>query len=203
MSLLLWILMFILLLIAAVACCYWWVSAVANGRLYDTVEALPHRKTALLLGTAKYTTAGQPNLFFDHRIAAATAVIKSNKADQLIISGADKVPHTPDEVDFMYHSLADAGILPEIIRRDHRGTRTWHTVLRCKMIYKTLDPIIISQRFHNQRAVFIALRMGMQPIGINAKKVAGPMGSRMILRESLARVKCLMDCYLLKPRMKA
>ncbi len=202
MSLLLWILSLSLLVIIAIAGCYWWISTVANGCLYEVTEALPHRNIALLLGTAKYTSKGQSNPFFEYRVLQAVSVLNAHKADELIVSGADKVPQTPDEVDLMYRSLLHTGIPPAQLRRDHQGTRTWYSVLRCKMIYNTMDPIIISQRFHLQRAVFIALKMGMQPIGINAKKVTGSIGTKMILRESLARVKCLIDCYLLKPRLK-
>lgn len=202
MNLLLWILLFLLLFLIGIICCYWWISLKANTYLYNSVEILPHRQTALLLGTAKYTTERQPNLFFSNRIAKVIAVYNQNKTDKILVSGADKIPQTLDEADLMCQSLLNLGVLPEAIIEDHKGNRTWNSILRCKLEFKIKDPLIVSQRFHNQRAVFIALKMGMQPIAVNADKVAGHAGIKIILREALARVKCLMDCYLLHPNIQ-
>lgn len=200
MPALLWICFtLVLLFIIGVGCCYLWVSRVARPYLYNEIETLPFRKTALLLGTAKFTRHGYVNLFFTRRVAKAVEIYQHHKTEALLISGADKIPGASDEVDHMYEILTALGIPPAHVIKDHKGNRTWNSMWRCKHHFKTADPLIVSQRFHNERAVFIGLRMGMSPIAVNASKIRGTTAIRMFFREGLARVKCLMDCYLWNP----
>ncbi len=200
MPLTLWILLALcFLFILGTGGCYLWISRISAPYLFDKAAGLPHRETALLLGTAKFTRHGQLNSFFTRRIAKAVEVYRLGKTKHFIISGANRHPAPEDEVDFMEQSLLSEKISYELLIKDHKGSRTWNSLWRCKHIYHVTDPVIISQRFHNQRAIFIGLKMGMHPIAVNAAKVGGRVAIRMFLRECLARVKCILDCYLLRP----
>lgn len=190
----------VILFLLGTGSCYLWISIVAAPYIYSDTQHLPSRKTALLLGTAKFTREGRLNAYFIRRIAKAIRVYNLRKVEHILISGADKLPYMKDEVDFMYQNLLAERIPPGALIKDHKGSRTWNSLWRCKKVYGITDPLIISQHFHNQRAVFIGLKMGMHPIAINASKVGGKAGLRMFLRECMARIKCLMDCYWLKPQ---
>lgn len=52
---------------------------------------------------------------------------------------------------------------------------------------------VISQLFHNQRAIYIAKKEGVEAIGFNAKDVSANVGFRVQVREKLARVKVFVD----------
>lgn len=200
MDIWLWILLlFILILIIGITGIYLWISHITNPYIFDSTETLLHRQTALLLGTAKLTKRGQTNFFFANRITTSSEVYNKDIINHILVSGANKPSSSSDEVDDMVQALLELKISPKSILTDQKGLRTWASVWRCKNTYHIADPLIISQRFHNQRAVFIALKLGMHPIAVNAAMVKGKAGVRMLLREALARVKCLLDCYLFKP----
>ena len=61
---------------------------------------------------------------------------------------------------------------------------------------------IISQRFHNERVVFIAKHKGIEAVGYNAKPVSGKNGIKTRIRERLARVKAILDVYILRTKPK-
>ena len=200
MELWLWIMLVLLLLVlTGITGCYLWISAKAKPYIFSFPQKIPCRKYALLLGTAKRTGKGNINSFFIKRVDKTAEVFNQKKVNKIFISGADQPASAPDEVDDMLQTLIQKDIASNAITTDHKGYRTWASLWRCKYIYHISAPLIISQRFHNQRAVFIALRLKMDPIAINADSVKGMTGKKMILREALARVKCLMDCYLFKP----
>ncbi len=201
MNLWLWILLLgVLSFLAALLVCYQWISISTKPYLYDHVKNLSKTSTLLLLGTARLTRRGKKNLFFSHRIEKAAAIYHHHKINQILISGADKAPSSEDEVEDMLNELVQKGVEVKHTIKDKKGYRTWTSIWRCKNIYHISSPIIVSQRFHNQRAVFIALRMGLSPIAINAESVRGKAHLRIILRETLARVKCIIDCYLFSPK---
>ncbi|HLR38341.1 MAG TPA: ElyC/SanA/YdcF family protein, partial [Chitinophagaceae bacterium] len=188
MNVILWIAIGLLLLIlTGILICYQWISIVSHPYIYHSIENLPSGRKGLLLGTAKLTREGNENLFFSFRVKKAAELYHSGKIQEIIISGADKHPLHKDEVDDMAKSLSKQSVPYHAIRKDHKGFRTWVSVWRCKNSYNIVSPLIISQKFHNQRAVFIARKMGMHPLALNAQKVHGRAGFIIIIREALAR----------------
>ena len=75
-------------------------------------------------------------------------------------------------------------------------------VIRAKKIFDQQSYIIVSQKFHNQRAIFIAQRKGLDCIGFNAKDVNTFTSLKVKIREYLARVKVVLDIYILKTEPK-
>lgn len=203
MNVILWIAIGLpLLTLTGIVICYQWISIASYPYIYHSIKELPTDRKGLLLGTAKLTREGNENLFFSFRVKKAAELYHSGKIQNIIVSGADKhaLPQDQDEVDDMAISLSKHGVPHHAIIEDHKGFRTWASVWQCKNCYHIKNPLIISQKFHNQRAVFIARKMGMHPLAINAHKVHGRAGFIIILREALARVKCIMDCYLFTPK---
>lgn len=187
------------LLVLVILGCYLWIRWRAAPRVFTDPGAVRARRTALVLGTARVTSRGGENLYFTGRINAAAALFSHGKARRLILSGADKVPARQTEAESMQAACLDRGIPPENLLEDPRGYRTWDSMWICLHEFGCPDPIVVSQRFHVERAIFIGLHMGMDPTGFTAEKVRGWVGFRMFVRECLARVKCVMDCFLLRP----
>lgn len=184
---------FLLLLVAIPAACYVWISAVSRPYLYNDLENVPERQVALVLGTAKYVAGGRINLFYRSRIDAAIELYRAGKVRYFIVSG-DNRTHQYNEPAQMRADLIAAGIPAERIQPDYAGLRTLDSVLRAKEIFGQSNYLIISQPFHNARAVFLARQHGQTPIAYNAADPATTRNSLKVrIREIGARMKAVWD----------
>lgn len=170
----------------------YWVKAATKAQLYSDVQALPHKKVGLLLGTSKYVGSGWINLYYKYRIAAAARLYKAGKVEYILVSG-DNSHKEYSEPEMMQADLIAAGVPPERIVLDYAGFRTLDSILRCKAVFDEDDITIISQRFHNERALFLANRKGVKAIAYNAQDVPKQWSIKVMAREKLARVKMLLD----------
>ncbi|PIF44127.1 SanA protein [Chryseobacterium sp. 52] len=153
---------------------------------------VPETKTALLLGTGKTLSNGMPNAYFDNRIQAAIDLYKSGKVKYIIVSG-DNSSKDYNEPEDMQLALMKYGIPKDHIIMDHAGFRTLDSVIRAKDIFGQHKLVIISQKFHNERAVFLARKNGMEAFGYNAADVNKYAGLKTNLREYLAKAKVYWD----------
>ncbi|MFA6401272.1 MAG: ElyC/SanA/YdcF family protein [Salinivirgaceae bacterium] len=166
-------------------------------KLYNTVEEIPHNKVGLLLGTSKYATTGQINLFYQYRIDAAVSLFTQKKIDYILISGDNGLIEY-NEPRTIRNDLIKAGIPSESIIMDYAGFRTWDSVIRAKKVFGETKFTIISQQFQNERAIFIGARNQMELIGFNAQDVSKTYGARTMLREKLARINLIFDIIINK-----
>ena len=98
----------------------------------------------------------------------------------------------------MRKELIRRGIPAEAIVNDHAGFRTLDSVLRADLVFDQKEIIIVSQRFHIQRAIFIANAHGIKATGFVAKDPAHRSAfQRVMFREYFARCKAWLDCYIL------
>lgn len=169
-----------------------WVTGSTRQQLYTSIEQIPHNKTGLLLGTSKTLKNGQINLYYQYRIDAAVALYKAGKIDFILVSG-DNGREEYDETSAMRADLIARGIPKEKIVMDYAGFRTLDSILRCKEVFGAEAITVISQPFHNQRAVFIARHKGLTAVAFNARDVDINNGFKTQLREKFARVKMLLD----------
>jgi SanA protein len=173
-----------------------YVKHSAAGLTFDDAEAVPHRHVGLLLGCPMILPNGRPNRFFRYRIEAAVNLYQAGKVDYLLVSGDNRTPGYNEPGD-MRESLLNAGVPAERICCDFAGLRTLDSVVRAQEVFGQTELTIISQKFHNERAIFIAKRHGLDAIGFNARMPGGLHGWMNLCREQLARVKALLDAYLL------
>ncbi len=185
-----------LLLILGVLLTDWWISHETRDRLYDDVQQVPPKAVALLLGTSSRTRDGRPNLFFRYRVRAAAWLYQAGKVKHIIASG-DNHTRYYDEPTAMKKALMAEGVPEQAITLDYAGFRTLDSVVRCKEIFSQEDIIIVSQAFHNQRALFISDFYGIQAVGFNAADVPPAIAIKTRLREYLARFKAVLDLYVL------
>lgn len=168
------------------------VEAASKGKIYSTVETVPHNHVGLLLGTGKYLAGGRINLYYKYRIAAAAQLIKAGKVDYLVISG-DNGREEYNEPEMMKADLVAQGIDSCSIYLDFAGFRTFDSMIRLKKIFSQDSVTIISQDFHNRRALLIAQREGIKAVGFNSQDVSRKSGLKVQMREKLARVKVFAD----------
>jgi SanA protein len=168
----------------------------AGAACFDDPDSLPGKKVGLLLGTSKYRPGGAINLYYRYRVEAAVRLFESGKVRFILISG-DNATQSYNEPSTFRQDLIQSGIPAERIYLDYAGFRTLDSVVRCKEVFQEDDIIIISQPFHNERAVFIAQHKGLQASGFNAQDVTLRYGWKIQLREVFARVKTMLDLYVL------
>ena len=188
-----WGLLLLALALAVPAGCYAWISWSSRSYLYDSVAEIPARPLALVLGTAKYTTDGRVNLYYRARIDAAAALYRSGKAQYFIVSG-DNRSLSYNEPAQMRSDLIKAGVAADHIQPDYAGLRTLDSVLRADKVFGNRDYIIVSQPFHNARAVFLARKNGQQVIAYNAADPAIlQYRLKTQVREIAARLRAVWD----------
>lgn len=172
-----------------------WAS---RGRIFEDVSAIPPTKVGLLFGTTD-KVQGRENLYFRYRIDAAEKVWNAGKLDTLIVSGDNRSRYY-NEPEKMKQALIERGIPADRIVCDYAGLRTLDSVVRAKEIFGA-DPILfISQRFQNQRAIYLAKANDIEAYGFDARDVETQAGLKTKVREVGARVKMWLDINFLDTR---
>lgn len=179
----------------------WVVSRAAIGRAYEDATAIPPRTAGLVLGCVKHMPGGRVNPFFTSRVAAAAALFHEGKVNVLIVSGDNHVKGY-DEPSDMKDSLVAAGVPSKRVYCDYAGFRTLDSVIRAKEVFGQSGFIIVSQHFHNERALYIARRKGIDAIALDAGEVPFAWAKTTYLREYLARVQAVLDVELLGTKPK-
>jgi SanA protein len=174
--------------------CNYIVNKKAAAYLYENIEDAPKHKVGLLLGTSKYVRGGRLNLFFYRRLDAAVLLFKEKKIDYIIASGDNRTA-SYNEPQSMKEELVRRGIPEKKIYLDFAGLRTLDSVVRCQKVFGQDSFIIISQKFHNERAVFIARTLGIKASAFNARSVSILHAPKTALREYFAKVKAFIDVY--------
>ena len=169
-------------------------------KLFVETSNIPKNKVGLVLGTSKRISNGNINLYYKYRLEAAIKLFKSGKIEYIVISG-DNGSKTYDEPTDFKEDLIKAGIPENKIYLDYAGFRTLDSVVRIKEIFGQKSITIISQKFHNERAIYLAEHFDINAIAYNAKDVGGKSGFKVQLREYLARVKVFVDIiFNVKPK---
>lgn len=164
----------------------------AKGKLFSDTNTIPFNKVGLLLGTAKYLGNGIANPYYTYRIGATIKLITDSKIKYVIISG-DNGRKEYNEPEMMRADLMEAGIDSSNIFLDYAGFRTFDSMVRLKEIFGQESVTVISQQFHNERAIYTASKLGIKAIAFNAKDVSTNEGLRTQIREKFARVKVFID----------
>ena len=184
-------------IIILVLTCDYLVTSNAKGKLYDDVEAIPYREVGLLLGTTPQTRIGRVvNRFFVFRIDAAEKLYKAGKISTILISGDEDSLDGVNEVESMKEALMVRGIPEHAIMLDGKGFRTLESIVRANKVFDLQSFTLISQKFHNERALYQANHLDLDikdPIAFNAESPRSAMALITYAREYLARVKLFLD----------
>lgn len=191
-----WFLILLTMVLFIVIICNYWIINSTQKQLYTSSDSIPLRKVALVLGASKLSKRGTPNMYFTYRIQAAYELFAKGKVKFLLLSGDNHVKGY-DEPSDMRAALLELGVPDSCIVLDYAGFRTLDSVVRCREVFGEDSITIVSQEFHNQRALFIANKNSIQAIAFNAKEVNKNYSFKTKLREYFARVKCVLDIYLL------
>lgn len=167
------------------------VSKTKNS-LFENVKTIPYKKVGVVLGTAKKARNGYLNRYFKYRIEATVALYRARKIKYILVSG-DNSRKGYNEPEDMKNALIARGVPASRIFMDFAGFRTLDSVVRAKEVFGQDSFTVISQKFHNERAVYLAHLEGMEVVAFNAKDVNIKYGIKTKIREKLARVKVFID----------
>lgn len=188
----------ILVCLVIIVGCQIVVISSSQGYMYSDVDSIPHREMGLLLGTSPKGRTGRPNQFFLRRIDAAVKLYEGGKIDRLIISGA-RHSQWYNEPEAMRKALVSRGIPDSILILDGKGFHTLTSIVRAKDEYGVKSLTIISQEFHNERAIFMAKYNGVDAIAFNADNTSSRKWKLiMMVRECASRVKAVFEVLLSK-----
>ncbi len=168
------------------------IKAVSSEQIFTESDSIKHNKVGVVLGTSKKLADGRDNLYFKYRIDAAAELYEAGKIDYILVSGDNGSRYYNEPLD-MQKALIDKGIPRERIYLDYAGFRTYDSMVRAWKIFGQKSFTVISQRFHIERAVYIAKRLGINAQGYVARDVGKYGGFKTKLREKLARAKVFFD----------
>jgi SanA protein len=179
----------------------WWLIHSTATRIFTDLEQLPANDVALVLGASARTAGGYTNLHFRARIEAAAAAYQRGKVRHLLLSGDNHVQGY-DEPSDMQAALLARGVPATALTLDYAGFRTLDSVARAKAVFGQQRLTVISDDFHVQRALFLCQKHGLDAVAFPAEPVPERYARKTRWREYLARVKAVLDVYVLhtKPR---
>lgn len=179
---------------ALVGLANWRVISGNADRLFTDLNRVPACDVALVLGTSARTLDGQRNLHFESRMDAAAQLYKAGKVKHLLVSG-DNRTHYYNEPTMMRAALRARGVPASAITLDFAGFRTLDSVIRAREVFGLRRCIIVTQRYHNTRALEIARARGLEAWGWCAPQVEFARSFRTEVREVFARVLTILDLY--------
>jgi len=185
-----------LVVLAAILVCNVWVITTTKSQVFYDVNSLPFNNDGLVLATGKLIEKGRVNQHFLRRVDAAAALYHAGKVKRLILSG-DKTHDEPLE---LKRALLQRGVPESAMVLDNYGLRTLDSVVRARDVFKCGKLTIISERFHDFRALFLSRYYGIEAVAYAPKDLSFRWMVRSMLRESLARVKAVLDLYVLKTK---
>jgi SanA protein len=178
-----------------------WITSTTRNLIFDDLDRIGVYDVGLVLGTSPYTRDGHPNLLFEHRMQAGAALYAAGKVRHLLVSGANPSAHY-NEPRKMYQALRALGVPDRAITLDYAGFRTLDSIVRARRIFGLTNFVIISQRYHDYRALFLARHYGIDAVAYVRPTEDHRQPLRAEAREYLARVKAVLDAFVLhtKPR---
>lgn len=169
----------------------------AQGKTFSDIESIAHSDYGLLLGTTPQARITKvTNYFFIYRIDAAEQLYKAGKIEKILISGDENSLDGVNEPECMKDSLVARGVPTDDIIMDGKGYRTINSVINANKVYGLKRFTIISQKFHNERAIYQAEHLGLDIENVQAYNAKNPNSKRALItyaREYLARVKMFLD----------
>lgn len=167
-----------------------------SDRLFAREADLPARDIALVLGASPTLSSGAANLHFESRIDAAAQLYFARKIRHILVSGDNHRPGY-DEPTAMKNALVARGVPAADITCDYAGFRTLDSVIRAHRIFGAQKLTIVTQRYHNTRALAIARHEGIDAVGFCSADVNFRHSIRTELREILARAATVLDLHVL------
>lgn len=162
-----------------------------------SAQTVPETPVILVLGAGVWANSKLSPMLKD-RVDQGIALYESGKGAKLLMSGDHSSPYY-DEVSTMKRYAVDKGVASSDVFLDHSGFSTYESLLRARDIFGARKMIIVTQRYHLYRAVFIARALGIEAYGVPSDARAYNGEVKRQIREFFARAKDFVQVWLPAP----
>lgn len=140
----------------------------------------------------------KPTPMLEDRLLEGIRLYKNGTSAKIIMTG-DHGRQDYDEVNVMKQFAIDKGVPSEDIFMDHAGFSSYDSIYRAKEIFQANKVVIVTQKYHLYRSIYIAKKLGMEAYGVasNPRSYAGQWAREA--REIVARNKDFFKA-LIKPQ---
>ena len=139
------------------------VGSYSTDRIYNEVDSVPAEdRIAIVLGAR--VRNGEPSDMLYDRVITSVELYKAGKTRKLLFSGGD------DEAEVMKKIAVENGVPEADIVLDDQGLRTYDSCIRAKQTFTVANAIIVTQDFHLPRSIYLCQSLGVDSIGMNAKR---------------------------------
>jgi len=176
---------------AAFISIYRHVRGEAGKYIVEEIGAVPQSETCIVLGAAVYEDGRISDVLYD-RLMKALDLYRAGKVQKILLSG-DHSTFEYNEVSQMRDFMVRKGVPPGALMLDHGGFNTYSSMVRARKVFHADDCIVVTQRFHLRRALYIARNVGLRAWGYTADRRRYLYRKRYALREYLACVKAFLD----------
>ncbi len=157
-----------------------------QGVIYDSPESAPEAPVAIVFGAA-VGPDGEPSSMLADRVDAAVALYKAGKVRRILMTGDNSQPEY-DEVTAMKRHAVEQGAPADIVNLDYAGFRTYDSCYRAKAIFGISQAVLVTQRYHLPRALYLANSMGIEAVGLTAGPDRYPHQDYYNFREAAAAI---------------
>jgi SanA protein len=170
----------------------------AANRIYEASDS-PHKRVAIVFG-AGLRRDGTPTAILRDRVETAVDLYSSGKVEKILMSGDNRFADYNEPESMRQYALS-LGIPAEAIALDYAGRRTYDTCYRAKAIFGVQSALLVSQKFHLPRALFLCNTLGLESDGVEANQRRYRRISLVLwnLREQLATIGAFLDVYVSNP----
>ena len=179
------------LLVIAIWGLHIYIVKSTNSRIYEKIAEVPSFHTVIILGASVHSD-GKLSPILQDRVDTGLHLYRSGKAKRFLLSG-DNRRSDYDEVNAMRNYLLDRDVPEEHIFIDPAGIDTYDSMYRSRAVFKIHDAIVVTQKFHLPRTMFIATRLGFNYYGYPAISKKYQTESSLKRREKLANFKALYE----------
>jgi SanA protein len=166
------------------------------GRIHS-VETAPTAPVAIVLG-ASVLSSGEPSDALRDRILTGVDLYRAGKVQSLFMTGDDGAFHV-DEISVMVRTAEEAGVPSEAIKTDGHGYRTYESCKRATKEFGITSAIVITQRFHLGRALYLCRGFGMDAQGVTADRQSYIRIRWFWVRDLLSSAKAFWDIHVIPP----
>jgi len=146
----------------------WTLTVRYAGRIYSIPQAVPEQPVALVFG-AGYWPDGTPSDVMKDRVEAAADLYRSGRVRKVLFSGDNRFVDYNEPGKMREYALS-LGLPEEAIVLDHAGRRTYDSCYRARDIFGLREVVLVSQRYHLPRALYICQRLGLDAVGYGADR---------------------------------
>ena len=191
-----YILLAIIIVSIAVLGINFYVIQSTNNQINIEKDNLGNVDSIIILGAG--IRNGKQSPMLEDRLNEGIKLYKEGIAPKIIMSG-DHSKKDYDEVNIMKEYAIEQGVPSKDIFMDHAGFSTYESIYRAKEIFKVNKIVVVTQKYHLYRAIYIANKLGIEAYGVNADPSAYIGATYREVREILARNKDFIKC-IIKPK---